>query len=784
MIGKVGPFMNIQNVLAEYDSMFGKYTLKEIEGFLLKNMSEARFKSEHQELVTLLNEAIGFYRDTTQKDKALKLCAELIELLGTLKLEGSIPYATSLLNIANAFRAFGLHKEAVQLFEKVEEIYGNHLSKKDFMYASLYNNWALNYQETAEYEKAAEMLRKALKIVDLYKDAVIPQATTRTNLASSLLGIGTEEAYTEAVGQLSKALEIFEKDGGQDFHYGAALVAMGDAYSYKEDYVKAAKYYEAGMSEVEKHTGKNENYARVLEKFEFAQKMCKERNLWQSNLEKSRIFYETYGKPMIEKNFPDYVSKIAVGLVGEGSDCFGFDDEISADHDYAPGFCMWLTDADYRAIGKDLQQEYDKLIKSEGRLENRRGAFSVNLFYNGVLETAVDYENSPAIDFENIKEHLLATAVNGEVFRDDLGLFSKIRKQLLSYYPDVVWRRKFAQCIHEFSQYAQSNYSRMMARKDVITAFVCVSKGVESALDLVYMLEKTYAPYYKWKKKGLENSNLAKQILPILEKIAKNPSQVNVWEGYRYSAASVHLEDANVALFEEVAKRILDEMVRQDLVSGNETFLEYYIPQILNGKDMGMIDKVIAEEWSQFDKVQNIGGRADCQDDYETFRIMRKSQYMIWSQEMLESFYNDLVSAKDSGWNLITEKYARMMQSTNPLEYARLEKDLPVINEDRIRIQEEIIKIQVAWMEDFAKLYPKLAGNMRTIHTSSDTSFNTSYETYLRGELCTYSEKTMLLYASFIIGLLKAGRNLAIEIMGNTAKLYGFDSLKEAENKQ
>ena len=142
MIGKVGLFMNIQDVLTEYDSMFGKHTLKEIEGFLLKNMSEARFKSEHQELVTLLNEAIGFYRDTTQKEKALKLCGELIELLAHLNLEGSIPYATSLLNIANAFRAFGLHKEAVQLFEKVEDIYGNHFSKEDFMYASLYNNWA------------------------------------------------------------------------------------------------------------------------------------------------------------------------------------------------------------------------------------------------------------------------------------------------------------------------------------------------------------------------------------------------------------------------------------------------------------------------------------------------------------------------------------------------------------------------------------------------------------------------------------------------------------------
>lgn len=776
--------MDIQKVLAEYDSMFGKYTLKEIEGFLLKHLSEARFKSEHEELVTLLNEAIGFYRDTTQKEKALKNCGALMEHLVEMKLEGTIPYATSLLNIANAFRAFDLHKEAVQLFEKVEEIYGNHISKEDFMYASLYNNWALAYQESGEYDKAAEMLRKALKIVDLYKEAIIPQATTRTNLASSLLAIGTENAYQEAVEHLSNALAIFEKDDGKDFHYGAALVAMGDAYSYKENYRKAAEYYKAGMAEVEKHTGKNDNYARVQEKYEFALTMLKNNDTWQSNMDRSKAFYESAGKAMIEKHFPQYVERIAVGLVGEGSDCFGFDDEISSDHDYAPGFCMWLTEKDYQEIGAKLQKEYDQLTSSEGRLGYRRGVFSINQFYSGIMEIAGDYENTLSVDYETCKEHLLATASNGQVFRDDLGVFTKIRNQILKYYPETVWRRKLAQCIHDFAQYAQSNYSRMMARKDTVTAMICVGKGVESALDLVYLLERTYAPYYKWKKKGLENSRLAKQIFPILEKIAENPSQAAVWEGYRYSAASVHLEDANVALFEEVAKRILDEMVRQDLVSGNETFLEYYIPQILEGKNMDMIDKVIAEEWSQFDKVENEGGRADCQDDYETFRIMRKAQYMTWSKEMLESFYADLIAAKNSGWNLIMEKYARMMQSTNPLGYARLEKDLPVINEDRIRIQEEIIKIQVGWMEDFAKLYPKLAGNMRTIRTSSDTSFNTSYETYLRGELCTYSEKTMLLYASFIIGLLKAGRNLAIETMGNTAKMYGFESLKEAEEKQ
>ena len=576
--------MDIQKVLAEYDSMFGKYTLKEIEGFLLKHLSEARFKSEHEELVTLLNEAIGFYRDTTQKEKALKNCGALMEHLVEMKLEGTIPYATSLLNIANAFRAFDLHKEAVQLFEKVEEIYGNHISKEDFMYASLYNNWALAYQESGEYDKAAEMLRKALRIVDLYKEAIIPQATTRTNLASSLLAIGTESAYQEAVEHLSNALAIFEKDDGKDFHYGAALVAMGDAYSYKENYRKAAEYYKAGMAEVEKHTGKNDNYARVQEKYEFALTMLKNNDTWQSNMDRSKAFYESAGKAMIEKHFPQYVERIAVGLVGEGSDCFGFDDEISSDHDYAPGFCMWLTEKDYQEIGAKLQKEYDQLTSSEGRLGYRRGVFSINQFYSGIMEIAGDYENTLSVDYETCKEHLLATASNGQVFRDDLGVFTKIRNQILKYYPETVWRRKLAQCIHDFAQYAQSNYSRMMARKDTVTAMICVGKGVESALDLLYLLERTYAPYYKWKKKGLENSRLAKQIFPILEKIAENPSQASVWEGYRYSAASVHLEDANVALFEEVAKRILDEIVRQDLVSGNETFLEYIFHRFLKGK--------------------------------------------------------------------------------------------------------------------------------------------------------------------------------------------------------
>lgn len=782
--------MNIEQILEEYDSMFGKNNLDEIEEYLVLQIIKAAEQAELGNVVTLLNEIIGFCRDTTQKEKALKYCDELKKVLNVLQLEGSIEYATSLLNITNAYRAFGLFEESLNTYEEVLNIYKEKLSPNDFRFASLYNNWSLLYQEMGDFENAREMLLRALRIAETYEEAVMEQATTKTNLAATLLQIGTEQAYKEALSYLKEALQVFEEDGGRDFHYGAALVTMGDACRYVKDYENAAKNYEAGLREIEKHVGKTDNYVRVLEKYQFVKSMLDEKENWISNLERSRDFYEEYGKEMIHTQFPEYEERIAVGLVGEGSDCYGFDDEISKDHDYEVGFCMWLTEEDFQKIGNPLQDEYEKLIvktfpqSGNNRfLQKRRGVFCINEFYNRLLGTNYNFEKNFSFDYESVNEFSLAAATNGEVFRDDLGTFSAVREKLLQYYPEETWRKKMAQCLHDFSQYAQSNYARMMARKDVVSANLCKMKAVETTMDLLYLLQRKYAPYYKWKKKGLEKNAFSLKVLTVIEKIVELPNQTQAWEKVKYSSAAVNTQDECVGLFEEVAGMLLEEMKRQDLVSGEDLFLESYIGQILKGKNMDIVEKIVELEWKQFDKVKNEGGRADCQDNWGTFSIMRKSQYLAWTAELLESFYQDLLAAECKGWNLIMEKYARMMESTCPEKYKEFEKDLPKISEERIDIQEEIIKIQVAWMEEFAGKYPKMAGNARSIRTSEDTAYNTSYETYLRGEISTYSENTFLLYGRFITELMKENRNLAYEIMENTAKLYGYSSVEDAERK-
>ena len=284
----------------------------------------------------------------------------------------------------------------------------------------------------------------------------------------------------------------------------------------------------------------------------------------------------------------------------------------------------------------------------------------------------------------------------------------------------------------------------------------------------------------------MEEQSCLSDIIPILDKIAVVGNQEDAWEKQSYEASKINQNDKIAVLFEEVAAKILSELNRQVIISGTDSFLDQYCGEIATlGRieKEKLIDRIIRMEWNQFDQVKNEGGRAECQDDWNTFSLMRKSQYRTWTKGLLSSYDRDLTEADKDGWNLITEKYARMMESTSPRQYAKIKERLTERSQERITIQEEIIKIQVEWMEEFASQYPKMAENARHIHSDEDTEWDTSYETYLRGELGTYSEKTFLLYGRFIVSMKQKGENLAYRIMEQTAKLYGYQSVEEAERR-
>ena len=201
-----------------------------------------------------------------------------------------------------------------------------------------------------------------------------------------------------------------------------------------------------------------------------------------------------------------------------------------------------------------------------------------------------------------------------------------------------------------------------------------------------------------------------------------------------------------------------------------------------NPKTQNLAEEITKLEWQQFQLTQNEGGRANCQGDWQTFHIMRMSQFLTWQLDLQESYKQDLEHANSDGRNLITEKYARMMESTAPEIFERTIKPyIKPILEPRKSEQEKIILTQVKWADDFRNHYPHLGLAMRVLKTSEDTAENTSFETYLRGELSTYSDDTFAKYQRFVNNLRAENLNLTQMIITNTVRMYGYDSLESAE---
>ena len=195
-----------------------------------------------------------------------------------------------------------------------------------------------------------------------------------------------------------------------------------------------------------------------------------------------------------------------------------------------------------------------------------------------------------------------------------------------------------------------------------------------------------------------------------------------------------------------------------------------------------MIEAIIEIEWEMFQHTENLGGRASCQDDFETFYIMRGSQYANWTDEMRTCWLSFLQESQAEGRNLVAEKYGRMMQFTNLHHYNKhIKPFVPAVPQSHYSMINTIVEAQIDWEKEFAAKYPKLSMTGRPVTSEGDLSGFTSMETYSRGELQTYPTQLLKLYADYVQQLKDEGRNLSMMIQQTTVLMYGYDTIEEAE---
>lgn len=191
-----------------------------------------------------------------------------------------------------------------------------------------------------------------------------------------------------------------------------------------------------------------------------------------------------------------------------------------------------------------------------------------------------------------------------------------------------------------------------------------------------------------------------------------------------------------------------------------------------------IIDQIIILEWKMLISVMALDDPDGCRENPETFEKMRRSQHLIWSEDTLASYLKDLQYAEENGINLIAERYAHMMEFTNPQEFILVEGDLTPIDPKANMKIKEIVEIFDDWNDELDARYKYIRATGRP---KSENDGWTSVATYLEGELKTYSYQTLLRCKKDVENAKAHGINLGEKILENTARFYGFASLLEME---
>ncbi|MFU0570818.1 DUF4037 domain-containing protein [Gardnerella vaginalis] len=455
-----------------------------------------------------------------------------------------------------------------------------------------------------------------------------------TNSKSATLNSAFEHAST------SVRMYIAGNNENQP-HYASALAGFAQVQCARGEYSDAVKAYSKALDLIAKCYGKDsESYAITLENLQQTRELAEnvtetsekvsaiqqienqhitaQNTASQSSptphikngMQLSQSYWQTYGKPLLDQpKFAKYKNRIAAGLVGHGSECYGFDDEISRDHDFGPGFCLWLTDEDYAEIGADLQAAYDVLPQRYAgfgsREETPRAKSCESSKRVGVFSTAKFFENItgfPTAPSQNephlwlsLDESTLAAATNGKIFADPLGEFSKAR-QSFKLMPEDVRISLISRRLGMISQAGQYNFPRMIARKDASAAWLSINEFVRATASIVFLLNNPisagYLPYYKWQFAALRklSARMASRLPEVCGKLkslmrlssaACFGGDGSGGDGFGEGGKGAGIAQKQVAaIIESICEDIVRELQYQGLSDCGETFLEWQRPYV------------------------------------------------------------------------------------------------------------------------------------------------------------------------------------------------------------
>ena len=289
-------------------------------------------------------------------------------------------------------------------------------------------------------------------------------------------------------------------------------------------------------------------------------------------IELSEKFFLEHGRTRFEKDFPQLFPRLAFGLAGHGSECFGFDDEISQDHDFNRGFSIWLSDEDEAKYGFELTRAYLALLKTHVSAHSGKSS-KLGEMEHGVCTFSSFFRRHIGIpgipehfqEWLNIPEYAFAELLNGKIFLDNAGILSSLREQVRTGMPEDVRLKKIAARIAAMAQTGQYNFLRCHRHKEPGAAAIALTEFVKETVSAVFLLNRSFAPYYKWMFRAMSGLPRLSELAPPLEFLLTD------------HASPQEKQD----LIEDICTQIKAELLSQKLSESDSDYLEPHAFEVM-----------------------------------------------------------------------------------------------------------------------------------------------------------------------------------------------------------
>ncbi len=222
-----------ERILEKLDEYLNKNDYTSAERHLLYWLSEAEANSDYRTLLLMSNELMGLYRKLGRREDAIGFAEKALKKIDELDISEQVGSATTYLNSATVYKAFGMADRSMPLFEKAREIYEANLKNDDDRLAGLYNNMALSLVDLGRFEEADSYYKKAIAIMEKAEDGAPNVAITYLNMASAAEARMGLEDGAEIIGEyLDKAKALLEGYSKRDGYYAFVCEKCASVFGY------------------------------------------------------------------------------------------------------------------------------------------------------------------------------------------------------------------------------------------------------------------------------------------------------------------------------------------------------------------------------------------------------------------------------------------------------------------------------------------------------------------------------------------------------------------------